>query len=99
VQLILEQVVLLGLNLAAGLAGREGSILHAILKLNALSIRPGNKVAESVPIRLELSIDVVRQLVLCCLGLDQGVDFTLLSISLLLTFWAVVIVEGEHVVV
>lgn len=36
---------------------------------------------------------------LCYLGLDQAIDFALLCISLLFTFWAVVIVKGEHVVV
>lgn len=59
-QLVLDEVILLGLNLAARLASREGSILHTILKLNTLSIRPGNVVAESIPVRLELSIDVIR---------------------------------------
>lgn len=98
-QIVLDEVILLRLDLAASLASWEGSVLHAILKLNGLSVRPGNIIAEAIPIRLELSIDVVRQLVLCYLGLDQAVDFALRCISLLLAFWTVVIVEGQHVVV
>lgn len=98
-QAIFDLVVLLCLDLAASLASCEGSVLHAVLKLNALSISPCDIVAESIPILSELSIDVVRQLVLGDLSLDEVVDFAFLCISLLLAFWAVFIIKSEHVVV
>jgi hypothetical protein len=98
-QLTLDEVILLCLDLAASLASCEGSVLHAILKFDTLSVRPGNIVAESIPISLELIINVVWQLVLCYLGLDKAVDFAFLGISLLLTFWTIVIVKCKHIVV
>lgn len=56
---ILNKMILLCLDLAASLASCKGSLLHAILKLNALSIGPGDVVAEAVPVLLEVRIDVV----------------------------------------
>lgn len=95
----LDQLILLSLYLSASLASRERSFLHAILKFNTLSISPGNVIAESIPILLELCIDFVWQLVLLYFLLDESVDFALDSVPRLLTLRAVVVVQGQHVVV
>ena len=92
-------VILLCLDLAARLACGEGSVLHAVLKLDALGVRPSDIIAESVPIMLEESLDIVSEAGLLHFSLHERVDVALGRLSCLLPLRAVVIVEGEHVVV
>lgn len=92
-------MVLLGLDLAAGLACGESPVLHAILKLDTLGICPGDVITEALPVTLEVCLNIVRQRGLLDLCLDGGVNAAPDSVSGLLPLGAIVVIECEHVVV
>lgn len=89
----------MGLNLSASLACGEGSVLHAVLKLDALSVSPGDVIAEALPVALEVVPDVLSEGRLLNFGLDQFLNLAFDGVSSLLPLLAILIVKGQHVVV
>ena len=77
----LDLLELLGLDFATGLAGREGTLLHAILELDRFGVGPSDVVTEAIPVRFKVSIDVVWQLVFCYFLLNERVNLVLFSSS------------------
>lgn len=98
-QVSLNLAEFLGLDLSASLAGGEGTVLHTILELYALGVGPGDVIAEALPIRLEVSFDVVSKCCACNLGLNRRVNLGLDGVSCHLPLRAVLIIESQHVVI
>ena len=91
-EIVLDELELLGLDLAAGLASVEGTLLHAILELDRLSVGPGDVLAEAIPILFEVSIDIIGQLVLRNLFLNERVNLILFGSSRVFSLVAVVVI-------
>lgn len=97
-QVLFDLPVLLGLDLSASLAREEG-ILHTILELDALRVGPGDVITETLPVRLEASLDGVCECGFLNQFLHLIINLGLDGLSCLLPLRAIVVVEGEHVVV
>jgi len=98
---LLEGMELLGLNLAACLAGGEGLLLHVILQFNALGVRPGDVAAEAFPVAPELALDSVGEGGLLDQGFHRGVNSALRlgSFSFFPSLGAIIIIQSKHVVI